>query len=87
MSNSISFYSLAKMIDQSLLHPTMTDKDIREGCRIAKEYNVAAVCVKPYSLNSLSARKQLETINAKNQNTMSVIQYKLTPKAAHLQIQ
>jgi deoxyribose-phosphate aldolase len=23
---------LAKMIDHSLLHPTMTDKDLHEGC-------------------------------------------------------
>jgi deoxyribose-phosphate aldolase len=39
---------IAKMIDHSLLHPTMTDKDLIEGCQIAKEYDVAAVCIKPY---------------------------------------
>ena len=39
---------LAKMIDHSILHPTFTDKDLKEGCEIAKKYNVASVCVKPY---------------------------------------
>lgn len=41
---------LAKMIDHSLLHPTMTDADLLEGCAIAKEYNVASVCIKPYAI-------------------------------------
>lgn len=41
---------IAKMIDHSLLHPTMTDKDLREGCNLAKEYNVASVCIKPYAI-------------------------------------
>ena len=39
---------LAKMIDHSILHPTFTDNDLKEGCEIAKKYNVASVCVKPY---------------------------------------
>jgi len=39
---------LAKMIDHSILHPTFTDKDLTEGCEIAKKYGVASVCVKPY---------------------------------------
>jgi len=41
---------LAKMIDHSLLHPTMTDKDLFEGCQLAKHYNVATVCIKPYAI-------------------------------------
>jgi deoxyribose-phosphate aldolase len=39
---------LAKMIDHSLLHPTMNDAELDAGCKIAIEYNVATVCVKPY---------------------------------------
>ena len=38
------------MIDHSLLHPTMTDEDLRTGCELAKAYNVATVCVKPYTV-------------------------------------
>ena len=41
---------LAKMIDHSLLHPTMTDDEIRTGCELAVTYNVASACVKPYSI-------------------------------------
>ena len=42
--------SLAKMIDHSLLHPTMTDAEILNGCGIARKYDVATVCVKPYAV-------------------------------------
>jgi deoxyribose-phosphate aldolase len=41
---------LAKMIDHSLLHPTMTDAELKEGCALAKKYNVASVCIKPYAV-------------------------------------
>jgi deoxyribose-phosphate aldolase len=41
---------LAKMIDHSLLHPTMTDEDLEQGCLLAKSYNVATVCIKPYAI-------------------------------------
>ncbi len=41
---------LAKMIDHSLLHPTITDEDLQTGCAVAKAYNVATVCVKPYAV-------------------------------------
>ena len=42
--------TLAKYIDHSLLHPTMTDKDLEEGCMIAKKYGTATVCIKPYAV-------------------------------------
>ncbi len=41
-------YKLAKMIDHSILHPTMTDADLKRECEVAMKYNVASVCVKPY---------------------------------------
>ncbi len=41
---------LAKMIDHSILHPTMTDEDLLRECEIAKKYDVASVCVKPYAV-------------------------------------
>lgn len=41
---------LAKMIDHSLLHPTMTDEDLKQGCALAKAYNAATVCIKPYAI-------------------------------------
>jgi deoxyribose-phosphate aldolase len=45
-----TYEELAKMIDHSLLHPTMTDQDLDEGCRIAAKYKVASVCIKPYAV-------------------------------------
>jgi len=36
------------MIDHSLLHPTMTDQELEDGCRLAARYRVASVCIKPY---------------------------------------
>ena len=44
-------YKLAKMIDHSILHPTMTDADLFRECAVAKRYNVASVCVKPYMVS------------------------------------
>lgn len=41
---------IAKMIDHSLLHPTMTDEDLRAGCEIAIKYKTASVCIKPYAV-------------------------------------
>ena len=41
---------LAKMIDHSLLHPTMTDQQLKQGCDIARQYNTASVCIKPYAV-------------------------------------
>ena len=42
--------SLAKMIDHSLLHPTMTDIELMKGCELARKYKVASVCIKPYAV-------------------------------------
>ena len=41
---------LAKMIDHSILHPTLTDQDLKRECEVAKKYDVASVCVKPYAV-------------------------------------
>lgn len=41
---------LAKMIDHSILHPTMTDEDLSRECEVARKYDVASVCVKPYAV-------------------------------------
>ncbi|KAB5575318.1 hypothetical protein GE09DRAFT_591191 [Coniochaeta sp. 2T2.1] len=54
---TVSLGSIAKLIDHSLLHPTMTDAEIEEGLAISKKYNVGAACIKPYSIPA--ARKAL----------------------------
>jgi deoxyribose-phosphate aldolase len=45
-----AYEDLAKMIDHSLLHPTMTDRELEDGCKLAAKYGVASVCVKPYAV-------------------------------------
>jgi deoxyribose-phosphate aldolase len=42
--------SIASLIDHALLHPTLTDQEIREGCETARRLGVASVCVKPYAV-------------------------------------
>ena len=43
----VKYEEIAGMIDHSLLKPNMTDKEIEEGCRVADQYRVATVCVRP----------------------------------------
>jgi deoxyribose-phosphate aldolase len=50
--------SLARLIDHSLLHPTLTDQEFEAGCAVARRYGVASVCVKPYAVTE--ARRLLE---------------------------
>lgn len=45
-----TYEELAQMIDHSLLHPTMTDRELDDGCRLAAQYGVASVCIKPYAV-------------------------------------
>ncbi len=46
----VSAHEIAKMIDHSLLHPTMTDEVLKRECEVAKKYDVASVCIKPYAV-------------------------------------
>src|SRR6266516_5462162 len=45
-----TYEELARMIDHSLLHPTMTDQELEDGCKVAAKYGVASVCIKPYAV-------------------------------------
>jgi deoxyribose-phosphate aldolase len=45
---------LAKMFDHSLLQPTLTDSELERGFDVAREYQVASVCVKPYAVRRAS---------------------------------
>ncbi len=45
-----TYSDIAKMIDHSLLNPTLTDRELEQGCRLAVEYGVASVCIMPYYL-------------------------------------
>lgn len=47
---SYTYSDLAKMIDHSLLQPTMTVADLEAGCELAVAYDCASVCILPYYL-------------------------------------
>src|SRR5438067_1047889 len=45
-----TYRDVAKMMDHSLLQQNLTDAQLEEGCRLAREYDVASVCIKPYAV-------------------------------------
>ena len=45
-----SYSDVATMIDHSLLNPTLTSADLEAGCRLARAYDVASVCIMPFAL-------------------------------------
>jgi len=50
-----TYEDIAKLIDHSLLTPTLTADDLEEGCRLAVDYDVASVCIMPYYLERCAA--------------------------------
>jgi deoxyribose-phosphate aldolase len=51
-----SYSDIAKMIDHSLLNPALTTDEFESGCRVAREYEVASVCIQPYYLGTCRDR-------------------------------
>jgi len=45
-----TYLHIAKMIDHSLLNPTLTVEELEKGCQLALAYDVASVCILPYYL-------------------------------------
>ncbi len=45
-----TYQDIAKMIDHSLLNPTLTGEDLEQGCQLALKYDTASVCIMPYYL-------------------------------------
>jgi deoxyribose-phosphate aldolase len=45
-----TYADVARMLDHSLLQQTLTDADLEQGCLLAREYDVASVCIKPYAV-------------------------------------
>lgn len=59
-----SYSDIAKMIDHSLLKPTMTVEDLVEGCQLALDYDVASVCILPYYLKRCAEMLEGSTVKA-----------------------
>ncbi|MGB2679217.1 MAG: deoxyribose-phosphate aldolase [Candidatus Acidiferrum sp.] len=45
-----TYSDIAKMIDHSLLNPTLTRDDLEAGCGVALAYDTASVCTMPFYL-------------------------------------
>lgn len=48
MNQTYEYADIAKMIDHSLLNPSLTVAELEDGCMLAKAYDVASVCILPY---------------------------------------
>lgn len=59
-----TYADISKMIDHSLLRPTLTSDDLEAGCRLAIDYDVASVCILPYYLKRCSELLQASTVKA-----------------------
>jgi len=59
-----TYEDIAKMIDHSLLNPTLTASDLESGCRLARDYDVASVCILPYYLKRCAELLKGSRVNA-----------------------
>jgi deoxyribose-phosphate aldolase len=64
MTQPFNYLSIAKMIDHSLLNPSLTTRELEEGCALAVRYDVASVCILPYALADCAARLAGSAVNA-----------------------
>jgi len=58
------YSDIAKMIDHSLLNPSLTEEELVAGCRLAVDYDVASVCVMPYFLKQCAELLKGSTVKA-----------------------
>jgi deoxyribose-phosphate aldolase len=59
-----TYQDVAKMIDHSLLNPSLTLADLQKGVQIALAYDVASVCIMPYALKWLAERLANSNVKA-----------------------
>jgi deoxyribose-phosphate aldolase len=59
-----SYSDIAKMIDHSLLQPTLTAADLDAGCKLALAYDAASVCILPYYLKRCAEILRGSNVNA-----------------------
>jgi deoxyribose-phosphate aldolase len=64
MTQSFDYPSIAKMIDHSLLNPSLTTRELEDGIALAVRYNVASVCILPYYLARCAQLLAGTTVNA-----------------------
>ncbi|QDU99198.1 deoxyribose-phosphate aldolase [Lignipirellula cremea] len=62
--SDFTYEDVAKMIDHSLLNPTLSRDDLEAGIQLALAYDVASVCILPYYLKTCSERLAGSTVKA-----------------------
>jgi deoxyribose-phosphate aldolase len=50
MAMHYTYEDIAKMIDHSLLNPSLSRQELEDGCTLAVNYRVASVCIVPFYL-------------------------------------
>ncbi|HUG68901.1 MAG TPA: deoxyribose-phosphate aldolase [Pirellulaceae bacterium] len=61
---SYTYEDMAKMIDHSLLNPTLAVDDLEAGIQLALAYDVASVCILPYYLKRCAGLLTGSTVKA-----------------------
>jgi len=59
-----TYQDIAKMIDHSLLNPTLTVDQLEAGLTIARDYDVASACIMPYYLKQCAEILAGSTVKA-----------------------
>lgn len=59
-----TYNDITKMIDHSLLNPTLTDRDLEAGCQLALRYDTASVCILPFGLQRCAEILRGSTVKA-----------------------
>ena len=59
-----TYHDVAKMIDHSLLNPTLNVSELESGIQLALAYDVASVCILPYYLKRCSELLSGSTVKA-----------------------
>jgi len=59
-----TYEDMSKMIDHSLLNPTLTEAELERGCQLALAYDVATVCILPYYLKRCAEILRDSTVKA-----------------------
>ena len=59
-----TYSDISKMIDHSLLNPTLSQADLDAGVALALAYDVASVCILPYALKRCAEQLQGSTVKA-----------------------
>jgi deoxyribose-phosphate aldolase len=59
-----TYAAIAQSIDHSVLAPSVTDRELEEGCALGLCYEVASVCILPYYLARLAERLRGSKVKA-----------------------